>query len=38
MQKTFIKCVKRQKVGQFLHIKKELIRRFKKKWQCSMYV
>jgi hypothetical protein len=31
MQKPFIKCVIRQRVGRFLHSRKKLIRRFQKK-------
>jgi hypothetical protein len=31
MRKPFIKCVIRQRVGQFLHSRKKLIRRFQKK-------
>jgi hypothetical protein len=33
MQKPFIKCVIRQRVGRFLHNRKKLIRRFQKKKQ-----
>ncbi len=33
MQKPFIKCVIRQRVGRFLHSRKKLIRRFQKKRQ-----
>jgi hypothetical protein len=37
MQKPFIKCVIRQRVGRFLHIRKKLIRRFQKKRQYSIH-
>ncbi len=33
MQKPFIKCVIRQRIGRFLHSRKKLIRRFQKKRQ-----
>ncbi len=37
MQKPFIKCVIRQRVGRFLHSRKKLIRRFQKKRQYSRF-